>query len=999
MTTTSNVSDQSSASDDDDASTPHRGATLLEKLRMRSAGSPVLRVVVILAVFTLAFTLRVAHNAGLEHRVWFLEDAQNYLRSGNSIREMVKSSKSPVQLLENISADAKTYSGMYEAFDSDKLVDRMMTDGPIFPAYLAAVETACGLDLQPFQFRYERIAFKISVANAFVDSATCALVCALGFLLFGTLPGALGGLLYAVYPAAIVNTQWCMSETFCTFMLTASVYCLARLLTFPRTATLGRLLLGTASGITLGLTVLSRSAFPLLLPFLILPTVTGLAVLRNNPTGSTEPAASSNSSGKSKLTIAGALLALALAFCITIAPWLWYTNTAMGQPRLTTNRLPAFNVISGNLSTIDGWTPYPNKLAFPEDMRSAVAMVIDDAKNNPADFALLQMKKVGRLWSSVWNDCKYAILGLSPAAQNVFHQLMLFLAAGWAFIACTKGRRGLTERELFGSVVIASIVGYHGIYIAFIALSRYAFSAMPFVILAAGASASYWITSGKLERMRFLFIAASFCAIAALTNEFKSISSSLVALLPPNESWLLLTPCLLAATASVLVGGALVVLWRSTNQSLGGKKKPALLALSACILSIAATTCGITGSIFGSHTWSEWECKLNHDDSVTQTISLPANLGKLGPTSFIVMDIHSEDALPEVKVSINTVDLKEPAIPLAMIQKDNEAIVKSLAVQSKVMDMDYRALRHWYLVPFPSSLLKLGGNNVVEVQNASPGTATITVYGDYCIPSTTTGDGVQTLPSINSMSWNYAVEGNDYRVPIEQRLLEKIDIKGKTVSSTLHSSRISSTDLSPSPGRQWGKFRIRLLLKPLTETQIAKHAMTAKATSETASLPASPHESTILAQEPNQVRTVHGGDPTTFYLTPTDVSVSEDLLGRHPIKFTCELKTEKRKANAFANLVFKTGNGDIWTPTWQPDSIPVDSKTWKKITIIDYFPANLLQHGGITTRPVITPFCDDLVFQQNKKASKQSVQIRNAKLEFLPTEIPPRRDLFSWKVY
>src|SRR5262245_24498358 len=93
-----------------------------------------------LAVFALALSLRVWHNSSLEHRVWFCQDAQNYLRSGNSILYGLKKSGGPTGFFDYALKDAQQYSGVFNAATSTKLVDRLMTDGPVFPAYLASME-------------------------------------------------------------------------------------------------------------------------------------------------------------------------------------------------------------------------------------------------------------------------------------------------------------------------------------------------------------------------------------------------------------------------------------------------------------------------------------------------------------------------------------------------------------------------------------------------------------------------------------------------------------------------------------------------------------------------------------------------------------------------------------------------------------------------------------------------------------------------------------------
>ncbi|MDZ4838110.1 MAG: hypothetical protein SGJ27_30375 [Candidatus Melainabacteria bacterium] len=1177
---------------DSTASTPAKN---FSRVLFRVASN---RLLVAILIFLTAFALRAGHNLSLEHRVWYFEDAQNYLRSGASIYRMVNESKSPSQLLQNIKDDSKNYSGVYNAFTSDKLVDRVLTDGAIFPIYLAGVEAIAGLDTKNPQ--YEKIAIKASLANSLLDSATCVLIFLLGALLFGFAPGALAAALYAFYPPAIVNTQWCMSETFCSFMLVSSIYCLARFLMVPPNLVARRILWGTITGVVSGLTILARSAFPVFVPLICIAAFAG-------------------SRSRTTLLSPAPIIALVLSFLLTILPWCLYTQMALGQPRLTTNRLPAYNVVSGNLASIDGYTPFPSTVRFPEEMKEAVIMVAAEAREKPVEFLLLEMKKVARLWSSVWNDCKYSVLGFNASAQNVFHQLMLFLALCWGFIVVGRTKRHLTDGELLGTWLTFSVIAVHFIYLAFIALSRYAFTAMPFVILAASAALCYWLRSGETARKRLAIVLTSFVAVSALTNEFRSFSQFVCAIVPETW-WFQFAPWLTSGVAilayagvwylavraihrltnepvppieaiqpshqsnltapsphrqarqnvgdnettdaagnkSSLVSksevgtsevetsgvetsgvgtsnvgtsgvetsgvgtsdvgtsrvetsgvgtsnvgtsgvgapvlhtsqvgtsesgaseiGSSEVAWSEPNMSdadsarspddvssnsaargaeLGAKnpdqhlestevqnfpdspstaeshqletpsssdapvdfnpknsqqvttspekaitaedisRRSALTTLAAA--SYLLTSCGIIGCIVGSRTWSEWSCPLTNQ-TAHQTIQLPDKTGSVSETGYVILDLHDEEPLPQLEVEVNDQVLDADPIPVGMIQKENESINGSLTMQANSMDMDFRTLRHWYAVPFSTKLLQQGKQNTIAVRNKRK-THPVTIYGDYTPTTSNSTDGTQVLPSVNSLSWNYAVEGSDYRSPMEPRLLESIQLNGKTTESSLVSpirSHDEYKDLSPAFGTQWGRYRLRLLLQPRSAKQLAKQAQLTTPQSSSTDSTTSDVVQTIFEQKPDQEQTVHGGNPVTFYLASQTIPISEELVAKHPFKFTCELKTEKRPVNAFINLVFKTGIGDVWIPEWQPECIPVNSEGWKKLTIIDAFPKRLLEHNGVTVQPIVTPFGKDLLFTQHKKAGKQAVLIRNAKLEFINTPITERSNLFTWKVF
>ncbi|MBX9692174.1 MAG: hypothetical protein K2Z81_07315, partial [Cyanobacteria bacterium] len=593
------------------------------------------RLVLAMAIFITALTLRIWQNSSLEHRLWYCADAGNYLRSGRALNLAFAHATSMHGFIDYLQQDAKKYSGMYGAFGSDNLVDRLSIDGPIFPLYLSAVENLVGVDSQKPQ--YEAAAFKISIANSVLDSLTCVVLFSVGCASFGPGVGVASGIMYALYPAAIVNTQWCMSETFSAFMLVLSVWSLTRLVSRTGAGASRLLLDGTVCGFVLGLTTLTRPVFPLLLP-LVLGAVALYLIVKNQTNAFTR-------GNLQRLILTTA--AMSASFLVAVAPWLLYTQAAFGQASLGVKRLPAYNLISGNVLAGNGWTPFPSKLEFPEDLRQSGAMILADAAAHPGEFALLECKKVARLWSGVWNDCKYSVLGIPVGVQTILHQLLLFLSFMWFATVLSRAKAGnIRGREVIGSVIAGSIIFAHALYLAFISMNRYAFTSMPFVALTAGAMAVHVVGTQKRDRIRFVLMIAGFILVVALTDELRSATSFVAGFVPADASCLV--PWLVSGLA--MIGFALVwgYAYRCSPERLNTQSTAFLVA------GYVVVTLAIIGSIVGSYTWTQWSTPLT-SSGVSQRLFVPSDLGQVDPVAMLIVDLKDEAPLPRLKVELNGV--------------------------------------------------------------------------------------------------------------------------------------------------------------------------------------------------------------------------------------------------------------------------------------------------------------------------------------------------------
>jgi len=220
-----------------------------------------------LLIFLTALVLRLFHDLVLlDMRVVHVGDSFNFLTTGSLVLAWLKAGAPFSELFANHATSA---SGMLV---STSLVDRLLLDGPVYPGYLAFLELLLGVD--PHSPHFEGRWAQLAICNAVVDSLVCLGIYYAGRLAFGKARAILAAVMFALYPAAIINTQHCYVEPFAYCLLVIWI-CFAFKLLFesPDHPAPGRLLwLGL--GITSGLMILAKPAFLIIPPLVVLALLT-----------------------------------------------------------------------------------------------------------------------------------------------------------------------------------------------------------------------------------------------------------------------------------------------------------------------------------------------------------------------------------------------------------------------------------------------------------------------------------------------------------------------------------------------------------------------------------------------------------------------------------------------------------------------------------------------------------------------------------------------------
>ena len=939
------------------------------------------------AIFLTAFALRYLYNAVfMEHRIAHFGDAYNFMRTGSCLLEALTGSHSFTAFLDKIYHPVQAQAQLLQSMTSMNLTDRLMIDGPVFPAYLALVEWLTGVN--PGNPIFDAHSVQICLCNAFIDSLTCVLVYFSARLAFERRTALLAGILFAIYPAAIINTQHCYSEPFSYFLLSCWTFLLLSLLLRHTRRPILRALSWVGSGAFSGLMMLSKPAF-ILLPPMVTAILLPLSIFAAFKAGKL-PAFVFNGLKKAGLALLGAV--------IVLSPWVLFNKAATGQYSVFVNRVPSFNIFHGNQIGTDAWRCYPFYGTFPGESKLVISSLIEDAKKEPLQFLGLQFKKVARLWSGVWNEYHYSLFGLPLELQSLFHQLLLLGGALGLAYQLVRAKTKTLSREFKAAGLLGCIILFHFAYIPFEAISRYAITAMPAVIIlfssliaavSRNKKASLALEkTGAIALFGFFILAQSGTIANVIASCLAGTGSE------SNTSLLQLAPVLALGLDALCLAGCVYYSAKLLAALIEDKTAwrfslllPSMLGLLALLVAGFYTV--------QSHDWKEWSCKVSPEQSISQTISLPQSFQAPAQTAFVLIDLSSNTLAAPLQVKVNGQLLSDPLVPLAQFQPNNADILQCLAIQAEGMSRDVRGFRNWWVLPFSSTILKQGENSI-ELSSQDKITD-IVVYGDFPSSSASTAadtDGETYLPSLRSFSYTKGFTTFDHRDP---RVFEKQQILGKTLESKLiRKDGTDSKDLSQADGVQSGRYRIRILV-PEQKAAVAPD-LTGPARAALDRLIAAPTQ--LVSEPPQQVT---GNNPLSFLPAQSVIKLPGNLPAGTRFNFSCQTRSVAGKRPYFVSLSFtgidREKKPHSWTSKWQPIGI-ASSEIFRTTSFADLIPEEILSLENLEIHPMFSPFQPDYLFLKKKDALKSQIEIKNAELSFLPPlDIEAKAEARSWKLY
>jgi 4-amino-4-deoxy-L-arabinose transferase-like glycosyltransferase len=927
------------------------------------------------AICLLAFVLRYLYIASLDHLLCQFGDAYFFLAGASKLREFICNTIQAGNFNLIGALPPASTNGMV-ALGSLVVSDRLMVDGPIFPSYLALVQWLVGL--APGSLMFDTKAVQISLVNAVLDCFTCLFIYLGTRAAFGRRAAAIAALLFAVYPASIINVQSCYTEPFGCFILAAWSWLILKAFAKPAPAAEAPLdrntetesksklahffLLGTVTGIL----ALTRP------PFVFLPVGFGVLLLALRLGSGEGKAGLNRHTGASALSVMAGLV-------IVLLPWLNITHQATGHYSLCVNRVPAFNLFLGNQLPRDGWRAYPFPENIPETVGVTAAQILEQAKQAPLAFVSMELRKIPRLWLGIWNEFQYTLFGIPVGAQEILHQVLLTLATlGLLFLITSKKR--LQDHDAALSLVLA-VLAVQSLYLAFEPISRYTMTAMPIVVMLVGYVIDLLYCK---SRPASLTLPLTITVLIIAMNRQREMIAFAASFLPsPYISVFVAALCVLLMIVAYFIFQK--IMQRCALSS------PLFSLVSAGTLALLALLTVTT--VVGNPEMSEWKATLTiPDQAVRQEIIVPQkDASTPAGNAYLLLDMAQGQCPAPLNLVVNNAFFTARPLPWWQI-RPNKDFLDALALQERAMSMSRYAYRQWYLVPLPASLLKYGASNTVTL--APTGAAPLTIYGDYVQP----GQTKSCLPSLQLASWTKAFCTYDHQ---DGRVYEKIPTGQMHSSSVSHFSPSKSSeskwqdgDLSSEPGKQTGNYRIHLIVFPDDQkaAQLPEERKTV--------------DHNILISIPAE-RTISGADPTAMILEDSPVSLSAQAFSSatersQNFQIECQLSSPSGRGWAFIGVQFTGHNAagaeKKWTSSWQPYAIKT-SRDWLPFYFSDTVPAEILRLNKLHVSVTICPFYADMLQLHQKQAIKGKVAVKELTLTLSPSSYPSQSASLNTKIY
>ncbi|MEZ4489174.1 MAG: glycosyltransferase family 39 protein [Cyanobacteriota/Melainabacteria group bacterium] len=745
--------------------------------------------------------------------------------------------------------------------DYKPLAELVSRSGPIYPLFLLLCFSLGGHSIGDGNLNAALI------AQCFLSAMATLLIYLSASKIFNRRAGLWAGLLSALYPGFIINSARLISESFATFWICLIIACVTLLLTRAKFNPYLALL----TGFSLGILQLTRSA---LVVVTILTIFLGLCFIKER-----------KAQGATALAVLGLGGALAILYALNFL--------VTGTGSIVVDRLSHYNLLIGmNLESL-GWLAFPlPNLALVEN-RSYLDLIMLSFNQNWLQSSLLLLDKVPRLFAIPFNDFQNAIGIFGKHDLIIFHQVCLALAV--AGICARLLTRDGTER-LTAKCFVLSIIAVHLAYIFFVALPRYALTALPCFLIFAGAGMDFIIEALQEKSSRNKTIALLGCTAIFLIL----VNWGALFVTPFNHLFLSLSILILLKLA--IFTGIFALLFKLTTKNSTTERSRKLLV--CCTVAIGLAPLAILPlKAYGPI--EEWRAPLNAESaSVEQTIRLESNLLDNYKTrkNFILIDCRDWSTLGRSTVlSVNGQVLEDAVIP-AMSMIDDLSVPKTennadyfydfesvLSSMMRTLDGTNLNLRQWFMVPLPESIIEEAVANrqgdlkvslkVLEGLETS-------VYGSSILKRNQV-----IMPGLHLYSWEklfYGLENPDglgdarYQIKFAKKEL-----------------LCKEEDLSSLPGLQSGNYHLRILSLPLSGDDAVKEKRATSVNNEISS-----GLKKVIHCEPVPDYTSH-----SMWTVTVRARIDSELQTKVSLPITCDLKV--KSVNQGREIQYSSP----WTPS------------------------------------------------------------------------------------
>lgn len=688
-----------------------------------------LDVFLMVCIFLIALVLRLWFNFFDVHVNNYSScDAAEYLRNATAMQKLVMIPAD--KWIAGVQAIVTNDQPALDAAKSDfAVVSEMKQSGPIFPLFLIASDAIAGPNYRAIPW------YPSLVMQSAISAATCALIYLCGAFCWGRGVGFVAGLLAVFYPAFMINSGRLYSETFATFLLTAvmviGIKCIIeKNLSFSMSLLLGLLVMSLQ---------FTRSAMVL---FVIVTLL--LCVLFTQT--------------KVK-TVAGILIGAV----VVAVPWLVVQKLSFGEMNLVVNRVGHYNLFIGTNVDTEGYLAFPYPDGRGIEQRSYPELISTAYERSHSRSLKLAGDKVPRLFKTAWNDFRTKIGPVSVFWQNIYHQCILLLAMlGFALATLvqppTERDSGSVRAGITGSVITARMllvfsVAIHAAYLLFITVPRYNITAMPALLVLAGAG--FIVFWQLLDNERTGVCMISLVITAGCMAATMYINPALLSTFVRDE--LVATILIVGAKLVCTIGVLITLLW-TISQMKGSRLLASLTSATVILLLIP----GLCLQVRAHGRPNEWTALLAPGDFVSQQLLIPpAKLDSMGG-AYLLVDAQGASGLAAMDIWANGKKLDGPRIPaLALLQEgfpakvranrmtlEFEDILNYLTISAGTQNSD---LRQWFLIPLPPKVIPADGR--LNVTLATRANSIGGVSG-----STATGPSI-IAPGLDRYSWEKAFYG------------------------------------------------------------------------------------------------------------------------------------------------------------------------------------------------------------------------------------------------
>lgn len=376
-----------------------------------------------------------------------------------------------------------------------------------------------------------------------------------------------------------------------------------------------------------------------------------------------------------------------------------------------------------------------------EDISRAKAMteIQSTLSQHFPELVSLLLLKISRLFEFPWNDYGEQPFQIPFHMQIWYHQLILYFGAVGACLYATK------EKSFIGFACMAAIMS-HFIFLPFVAIPRYAFTAIPFLIL----FSAYLI----LEAVKYIQTNTMESALKLSLSLFISSGIALFILSQADILFQCLTLAIFICILSTLAIKMLItnVFTRRGYVVLG--------AVSLIFLS------SITASVLMN----------SHDYPATvSTLKTSIEIKSKKP-GWALLLLDSDNAIKNATIKFNDAAIGEKAKPLFLFPFENSiSMLAFYNLYAGLTGTEKENFRQWRAVSIPVENINLNGANEIKISSSSP----FQIYSEQGQP-----EGLEQIPSIKQISLQVIFLTNtqgkpDLRFP--QKLSRKLSLRKSTV--------------------------------------------------------------------------------------------------------------------------------------------------------------------------------------------------------------------------